>query len=68
MTSFVERMKLTLREHLAPLSRRTWSLVRDTLSLTAYLEWGRAYYHFCRPHQALRLSTRVPRRPQAVPD
>jgi hypothetical protein len=65
MTSYVERVNLTLREHLAPLSRRTWSLARDTLSLTAYLEWGRAYYHFCRPHQALRLPTRLPHRYRA---
>jgi hypothetical protein len=32
MTSYVERVNLTLREHLAPLSRRTWSLARDMLS------------------------------------
>jgi IS1 family transposase len=65
MTSYVERVNLTLREHLAPLSRRTWSLARDTLSLNAYLEWGRAYYHFCRPHHALRLPTCVPHRYRA---
>jgi transposase-like protein len=65
MTSYVERVNLTLREHLAPLSRRTWSLARNMLSLQAYLEWGRAYYHFCRPHQALRLPTRVPFRYRA---
>jgi IS1 family transposase/transposase-like protein len=50
MTSYVERVNLTLREHVAPLSRRTWSLARDEHTLWMYLEWGRAYYHFCRFH------------------
>jgi IS1 family transposase/transposase-like protein len=48
MTSYVERVNLTLREHVAPLSRRTWSLARDEHTLWMYLAWGRAYYHFCR--------------------
>jgi IS1 family transposase len=60
MTSYVERVNLTLREHVAPLSRRTWSLARDEHTLWMYLEWGRAYYHFCRYHEALRLPTRQP--------
>jgi len=65
MTAYVERVNLTLREHIAPLSRRTWSLARDEASLRAYLEWGRAYYHFCRPHHSLRVSTAVPGRYRA---
>ncbi len=48
MTAFVERVNLTLREHVPPISRRTWSLARDEQSLWMYLAWGRAYYHFCR--------------------
>ncbi len=55
MTAFVERVNLTLREHIPPLSRRTWSLARDEHSLQMYIEWGRAYYHFCRYHESLRL-------------
>jgi hypothetical protein len=58
MTAFVERVNLTLREHVPPLSRRTWSLARDERSLWMYLEWGRAYYHFCCYHEALRLPDR----------
>ena len=65
MTAYVERVNLTLREHIAPLSRRTWSLARNEASLRAYLEWGRAYYHFCRPHHSLRASTAVPGRYRA---
>jgi hypothetical protein len=55
MTAYVERVNLTLREHIPTLSRRTWSLARDQRSLWMYLEWGRAYYHFCRYHESLRL-------------
>ena len=60
MTSYVERVNLTLREHVAPLSRRTLSLARDEHTLWMYLEWGRAYYHFCRFHDALRVPTQQP--------
>jgi IS1 family transposase len=62
MTSYVERVNLTLREHIAPLSRRPWSLARDERSLWLHIEWGRAYYHFCRYHEALRLPTLHPQR------
>ncbi len=41
MTAFVERVNLTLREHVPPLSRRTWSLARDEHTLQLYIEWGR---------------------------
>ena len=57
MTAHVERVNLTLRELIAPLSRRTWSLAQDDQSLWQHIEWGRAYYHFCRYHQSLRLPT-----------
>jgi IS1 family transposase len=62
MTAYVERVNLTLREHVPPLSRRTWSLSRDAYSLALYLEWGRAYYHLCRYHEALRLPGHRPYR------
>ena len=55
MTAFVERLNLTLRELVAPLSRRTWSMAHDEHTLRLHLEWGRAYYHFARPHESLRL-------------
>jgi transposase-like protein len=62
MTAYVERVNLTLREHIAPLSRRTWSLARNSDTLWLHIAWGRAYYHFCRYHQSLRLPTAVPHR------
>jgi len=62
MTAYVERVNLTLREHVPPLSRRTWSLARNEHALRIHLEWGRAYYHFCRYHEGLRLPTALPYR------
>jgi len=53
-TAFVERLNLTLRELIAPLSRRTWSLAYHEASLALCVEWGRTYYHFARYHQSLR--------------
>jgi hypothetical protein len=65
MTAYVERVHLTLRKHIAPLSRRIWSLVRDQRTLWRHIEWGRAYYHFGRYHQSWRLATSVPHRYRA---
>jgi len=53
------RVNLTLREPIASLSRRTWSLAQNEHRLWMPIEWGRAHYHFCRYHEALRvLATR----------
>jgi IS1 family transposase/transposase-like protein len=54
-TAFVERANLTLRELIAPLARRTWSLARSHESLLASIHWGVCLYHFIRPHTSLRL-------------
>ena len=62
MTAYVERVNLTLREHSAPLSCRTWSLAQDEHRLWMHIEWGRAYYHFCRYHESLRVPTTASRR------
>jgi hypothetical protein len=62
MTAYVERVNLTLRQHIPPLSRRTWSLARNDRSLALSIEWGRIYYHFCRYHDALRLPSQRPHR------
>lgn len=53
-TAFVERLNLTLRELTAPLSRRTWSMAYDRKHLLLHVEWVRSYYHFARPHMALK--------------
>jgi hypothetical protein len=57
-TSYIERANLTLRELIAPLSRRTWSLAYDVDHLWLHIQWGLAYYHFCRVHQALEVRVR----------
>ena len=59
-TAFVERVNLTLRHLVAPLSRRTWSLAYDRYHLSLHLHWGLAYYHFIRPHRSLSRLIRGP--------
>jgi hypothetical protein len=49
-TAFVERLNLTLRELIAPLSRRSWSIADDIPTLWRHVG---VYYHFCRPHESL---------------
>ena len=55
-TAFVERVNLTLRQSVAGLARRTWSMAVAPVELEAHLMWYRAYYHFSRPHESLRLT------------
>ena len=52
-TAFVERANLTLRQLIAALHRRTWSLPWSTTTFDYRLTWFFAFYHFCRPHQTL---------------
>jgi transposase InsO family protein len=60
-TAFIERVNLTVRHGIAALARRTWATAQQSPSLLAHLEWWRAYYHFVRPHQALRVRLVQPR-------
>jgi IS1 family transposase len=55
-TAFIERVNLTVRHGVAALARRTWATSQQTSQLLAHLEWWRAYYHFVRPHQSLRVA------------
>jgi IS1 family transposase len=59
-TAFVERANLTLREIIAPLSRRSWSIAYDVYHLGLHIHGGLAYYHFCRSHQSLTIPIRGP--------
>ena len=54
-TAFIERVNLTVRHGIAALARRTWATAQQSPQLLANLEWWRAYYHFVRPHAALRV-------------
>ena len=60
-TAFIERVNLTVRHGIAALARRTWATAQQSPQLLAHLEWWRAYYHFVRPHQALRVALMQPR-------
>jgi IS1 family transposase/transposase-like protein len=57
-TAFIERINLTIRQCVAPLQRKTWSLARSQDALLLHVHWWQAFYHFARPHQSLR--QRVP--------
>jgi IS1 family transposase len=60
-TAFIERVNLTVRHGVAALARRTWATAQQSPHLLAHLEWWRAYYHFVRPHEALRVRLVQPR-------
>jgi hypothetical protein len=53
-TAFIERVNLTLRQGVSLLTRRTWSLPQTDQHLLNHVEGWRGYYHWIRPHQALR--------------
>jgi IS1 family transposase len=61
-TAYVERANLTLRELIAPLSRRTWSMAHDRHHLWLHIQWGLAFYHLARAHQSLQVRVRGPSR------
>src|SRR5512142_777916 len=60
-TAFIERVNLTVRHGIAALARRTWAISQQAPQLLAHLEWWRDYYHFVRPHEALRVALVQPR-------
>ena len=60
-TACIERVNLTIRHGIAALARRTWATAQQSPQLLANLEWWRAYYHFVRPHESLRVAFAEPR-------
>ncbi len=60
-TAYIERFNLTLRQMVAPLTRKTWSLAQSPEHLMRHVEWARAYYHFARVHSSLTLGTDIPK-------
>lgn len=60
-TAFIERVNLTVRHGVAALARRTWATAQRSPQLLAHLEWWRAYYHFVRHHESLRVALVQPR-------
>lgn len=60
-TAFVERVNLTVRRGIAMLARRSWSTAQTVAQLQDGFAWWRGYYHFVKPHGALRVALGVPR-------
>jgi transposase InsO family protein len=54
-TAFVERIKLTLRQSVASLYRRTWAYAQTERHLLLHCKWFRLYYHLVRAHVSLAL-------------
>lgn len=54
-TSLLERLNLTLRQHLAPLGRKSWSFCKERQQLRRRVVFFQAFYNFARPHLSLRL-------------
>ncbi len=61
-TSFLERLNLTIRQGSAYLRRRSPCHARGADQLRGHVALLRGYYHFIRPHRALRFGreTRTP--------
>jgi IS1 family transposase/transposase-like protein len=54
-TAFVERVNLSLRQHVAAVGRRVATLCKGEAGLRQQLAVYHAYYNFCLPHVSLRL-------------
>ena len=54
-TAFIERLNLSIRQHVAALARKVISFAKTETGLSNQLALFQAYYNFCLPHLALRL-------------
>jgi IS1 family transposase len=54
-TAFVERLNLTIRQHVAAIGRRVLTLCKGEDGLRQQLALYHCYYNFCLPHASLRL-------------
>ena len=53
-TAFLERVNLTIRQSVAPLRRKTWSLAQSEPAWLRHVEGWRLYDHFVRDPSSLR--------------
>ena len=53
-TAFVERINLTIRQHVAAVGRRVTTLCKGEDGLRQQLALYHVYYNFCLPHASLR--------------
>jgi hypothetical protein len=61
-TAFVERLNLTIRQHVAAVGRRVSTLCKGEDGMRQQLALYHVYYNFCLPHASLRVPL-----PQALP-
>jgi transposase-like protein/IS1 family transposase len=54
-TAFIERVNLTIRQHVAAVGRRVTTLCKGEVGLRQQLAVYHLYYNFCLPHASLRL-------------
>ena len=54
-TAFIERLNLTIRQHVAALARKVIQLAKTETGLDNQLALSQGYYNFCLPHATLRL-------------
>ena len=54
LTAFVERINLTIRQHVAAVGRRVSTLCKGEDGLRQQLAVFHGYYNFCLPHASLR--------------
>jgi IS1 family transposase len=59
-TAFIERVNLSLRQHVAAVGRRVITLCKGERGLRQQLVLYHVYYNFCLPHASLRLSLSQP--------
>jgi hypothetical protein len=61
-TAFIERLNLTIRQHVAGVGRRVTTLCKHEAGLRQQLILYQVYYNFCLPHTSLRqpLPQRLP--------
>lgn len=59
-TAFIERVNLTIRQHVAAVGRRVLTLCKGEQSLRQQLALYQVYYNFCLPHASLRVPMAQP--------
>jgi hypothetical protein len=59
-TAFVERLNLTIRQHVAAIGRRVTTLCKGADGLQQQLALYHVYYNFCLPHVSLRQALPYP--------
>ena len=53
-TAFIERVNLTIRQHVAAVGRRVMTLCKHEAGIHQQLALYHVYYNFCMPHATLR--------------